>query len=35
MSTEIRHISVSGIEVEVVRRDIKNLYLGVPVAQAS
>ncbi len=29
MSTEIRHITVSGIKVEVVRRDIKNLHLGV------
>lgn len=29
MSTEQRHISVSGIQVEVVRKDIKNLHLGV------
>lgn len=29
MSTEIRRISVGGIAVEVLRRDIKNLHLGV------
>lgn len=29
MNTETRHIRVSGITVEVVRKDIKNLHLGV------
>jgi predicted metal-dependent hydrolase len=29
MTTEIRHLTVSGIRVEVVRKDIKNLHLGV------
>ena len=29
MATEARHLTVSGIEVEVVRKDIKNLHLGV------
>lgn len=29
MSTETHHITVSGIEVEVVRKDIKNLHLAV------
>lgn len=29
MTTETRHITVSGIKVEVVRKDIKNLHLGV------
>lgn len=29
MNTESRHITVGGIEVEVVRKDIKNLHLGV------
>ena len=29
MSTEIRRLRVSGIAVEVVRKDIKNLHLGV------
>ena len=29
MTTETRHITVSGIQVEVVRKDIKNLHLGV------
>lgn len=29
MTTEIRHFTVSGIRVEVVRKDIKNLHLGV------
>jgi len=29
MSTEIRRFTVSGIAVEVVRKDIKNLHLGV------
>ena len=29
MSTEARHVTVSGIKVEVVRKDIKNLHLGV------
>jgi predicted metal-dependent hydrolase len=29
MTTEIRHLTVSGIKVEVVRKDIKNLHLGV------
>jgi predicted metal-dependent hydrolase len=27
--TETRHLTISGIEVEVVRKDIKNLHLGV------
>lgn len=27
--TEIHHVTVSGIQVEVVRKDIKNLHLGV------
>lgn len=29
MTTEIHHITVSGIAVDVVRKDIKNLHLGV------
>ena len=29
MSTETRHITVSGIAVDIVRKDIKNLHLGV------
>src|SRR5665647_219740 len=29
MVIEARHITVSGIKVEVVRKDIKNLHLGV------
>ena len=29
MTTETRHITVSGIKVEVVRKNIKNLHLGV------
>lgn len=29
MTTEVRHLTVSGIRVEVVRKDIKNLHLGV------
>lgn len=29
MITETRHVSVGGIKVEVVRKDIKNLHLGV------
>jgi predicted metal-dependent hydrolase len=29
MATETRHLKVSGIDVEVVRKDIKNLHLGV------
>lgn len=29
MATETRRITVSGIAVEVVRKDIKNLHLGV------
>jgi predicted metal-dependent hydrolase len=29
VTTELHHISVSGIKVEVVRKDIKNLHLGV------
>jgi len=29
MTTETRHIIVSGIKVEVLRKDIKNLHLGV------
>lgn len=29
MTTEICHLTVSGIRVEVVRKDIKNLHLGV------
>ena len=29
MTTETRHITVSSIKVEVVRKDIKNLHLGV------
>ena len=29
MTTETHHITVSGINVEVVRKDIKNLHLGV------
>jgi predicted metal-dependent hydrolase len=29
MTTENRHITVSGIRVDVVRKDIKNLHLGV------
>ncbi len=29
MTTESRHITVSGIKVEIVRKDIKNLHLGV------
>ena len=29
MTTETRHVTVSGIKVEVVRKDIKNLHLGV------
>lgn len=29
MITEIRHLTISGITVEVVRKDIKNLHLGV------
>ena len=29
MTTEIHHLTVSGIKVEVVRKDIKNLHLGV------
>jgi predicted metal-dependent hydrolase len=29
MTTETRHITVSGITVDVVRKDIKNLHLGV------
>ena len=29
MTTEISHLTISGIKVEVVRKDIKNLHLGV------
>ncbi|NMV42060.1 M48 family metallopeptidase [Ralstonia insidiosa] len=29
MSIEVRHIKVSGLSVDVVRKDIKNLHLGV------
>jgi predicted metal-dependent hydrolase len=29
MTTETRHITVSGMRVEVIRKDIKNLHLGV------
>ena len=29
MTTETHHITVSGIKVEMVRKDIKNLHLGV------
>ncbi len=29
MTTEIHHLTVSGVKVEVVRKDIKNLHLGV------
>lgn len=29
MTTEIRHLTVSGVKVEVVRKDIKNPHLGV------
>ncbi len=29
MSTETRHLTVAGLNVEVVRKDIKNLHLGV------
>jgi predicted metal-dependent hydrolase len=29
MTTDIRHISVGGIKVEVIRKDIMNLHLGV------
>jgi predicted metal-dependent hydrolase len=29
VTTEIHHLTVSGIKVEVVRKDIKNLHLGV------
>lgn len=29
MSTEVRHLKVSGLSVDVVRKDIKNLHLGV------
>ncbi|WP_295433827.1 SprT family zinc-dependent metalloprotease [uncultured Thiodictyon sp.] len=29
MTTETQHLRISGIEVEVVRKDIKNLHLGV------
>ena len=29
MITEIHHLTVSGIQVEVIRKDIKNLHLGV------
>jgi predicted metal-dependent hydrolase len=29
MNTEIRHFTVGGIKVEVLRKDIKNLHLGV------
>ena len=29
MTTEIHHLTVSGIKVEVLRKDIKNLHLGV------
>src|ERR1039457_349343 len=29
MSTEQHHIVVSGVRVEIVRKDIKNLHLGV------
>ena len=29
MTTELRHVTVSGMRVEVVRKDIKNLHLGV------
>ena len=29
MTTETHHLTVSGIKVEVVRKDIKNLHLGV------
>lgn len=29
MTTEVRDLTVSGIKVEVVRKDIKNLHLGV------
>ncbi|SKC49485.1 M48 family metallopeptidase [Paraburkholderia hospita] len=29
MNTDVRHIKVSGLSVEVVRKDIKNLHLGV------
>lgn len=29
MNTEHRHIEISGIDVEVVRKDIKNLHIGV------
>ncbi|HQY95023.1 MAG TPA: DUF45 domain-containing protein, partial [Caldilinea sp.] len=29
VTTEIHHLTVSGIQVEVIRKDIKNLHLGV------
>lgn len=29
MTTEMHHLTISGIKVEVVRKDIKNLHLGV------
>lgn len=29
MNTDVRHIKVSGLSVDVVRKDIKNLHLGV------
>src|SRR6266496_2652713 len=29
MNTDTRHISVNGLSVEIVRKDIKNLHLGV------
>ena len=29
MTTERRHITVNGVQVEVVRKDIKNLHLGI------
>ncbi|SOE81033.1 Predicted metal-dependent hydrolase [Caballeronia arationis] len=29
MNTDVRHIKVSGLSVELVRKDIKNLHLGV------
>jgi predicted metal-dependent hydrolase len=29
MTIETHHLTVSGIKVEVVRKDIKNLHLGV------
>ena len=29
MSTKSHHITISGLSVEIVRKDIKNLHLGV------